>query len=360
MKKIGALNLGLTFAGCFLGAGYVSGQELWQFFGSFGKSGIIGLLLAMLLLLVVGIMMVWLGGMTQTEEIDKLVVCWNIPLLRGAVMLLELLFLFGVGTIMSAGVGALLNQLIGLPQWIGSALFAAAIALVSLAGFSGLVSVFSATVPILAIATLGFGIWSIVSHGGISFPEAKAADGSALLTAWPVSAAAFACYNLFGNVAVITPMGRLVKSRATAAGGIAVGAALLLIIAVSVLVSVGAQPSVVSAELPMLALASSMGSVFGYIYGLLLLLAMFGTALSALVAFMSMLGAKFKRVGEKRGLSTAVCVACMFAGSLFGFGDLIGIVYPIFGYCSSIFIVLMAVHFFKLKRESRVSNGNKA
>ena len=75
MKKIGALNLGLTFAGCFLGAGYVSGQELWQFFGSFGKSGIIGLLLAMLLLLVVGIMMVWLGGMTQTEEIDKLVVC---------------------------------------------------------------------------------------------------------------------------------------------------------------------------------------------------------------------------------------------------------------------------------------------
>ena len=75
---------------------------------------------------------------------------------------------------------------------------------------------------------------------------------------------------------------------------------------------------------------------------------------------MSMLGAKFKRVGEKRGLSTAVCVACMFAGSLFGFGDLIGIVYPIFGYCSSIFIVLMAVHFFKLKRESRVSNGNKA
>lgn len=72
----------------------------------------------MLLLLVVGIMMVWLGGMTQTEEIDKLVVCWDIPLLRGAVMLLELLFLFGVGTIMSAGVGALLNQLIGLPQWI--------------------------------------------------------------------------------------------------------------------------------------------------------------------------------------------------------------------------------------------------
>ena len=35
-QKIGTLRLALTFAGCFLGAGYVSGQELWQYFGAFG------------------------------------------------------------------------------------------------------------------------------------------------------------------------------------------------------------------------------------------------------------------------------------------------------------------------------------
>ena len=46
MKKIGALNLGLAFAGCFLGAGYVSGQELWQYFGAFGARGLLGLALA--------------------------------------------------------------------------------------------------------------------------------------------------------------------------------------------------------------------------------------------------------------------------------------------------------------------------
>ena len=33
MKRISLLRLGVVFAGCFLGAGYVSGQELWQFFG---------------------------------------------------------------------------------------------------------------------------------------------------------------------------------------------------------------------------------------------------------------------------------------------------------------------------------------
>ena len=359
MKKIGALNLGLTFAGCFLGAGYVSGQELWQFFGSFGKNGFFGLLLAISLLLAAGVMMILLGRMARSEEIDRLVVCWELPLLRGAVTLLELLFLFGVGTIMSAGVGALLGQLIGLPQWIGSGLFIAVVALVSLAGFSGMISAFSATVPILAAATLVFGIWSL-AQSGINIPEPQ--GGSALLGSWPVAAVSFACYNLFGSIAMIAPLGKSVKSKRAAVGGIAIGAALLLIIAGSVLVSVSASPSVTAAELPMLALAQAKGRVFGYAYGLLLLLAMFGTGLSSLVAFVGMVGAKLPAAGKNRVGFTAVCALCMFGGSLFGFGDLIGVVYPIFGYCSSVFIILMAVHYFKLRRartEENV-NGNKA
>ena len=110
MKKIGSFNLGLAFAGCFLGAGYVSGQELWQFFGSFGAKGVAGLLLAVALLFFTGIIMILLGRLTRLSEIDKIVVRRDWPLLRGAVTVLELLFLFGVGTIMSAGVGALLES----------------------------------------------------------------------------------------------------------------------------------------------------------------------------------------------------------------------------------------------------------
>ena len=347
--------MGLAFAGCFLGAGYVSGQELWQFFGSFGKNGVFGLLLAVALLLAVGVMMILLGRMTRAEEISKLIVCWDIPLLRGAVTLLELLFLFGVGTIMSAGVGALLGQLVGLPQWIGSGLFAAAVALVSLAGFSGMVSAFSATVPVLAAVTLVFGVWSL-ANSGINIPKAHS-GGSALLGSWPVAAVSFACYNLFGSIAMIAPLGKFVKSKRAAAGGIAIGAALLLVIAASVLISVSASPSVTAAELPMLALAQAKGRAFGYVYGVLLLLAMFGTGLSSLVAFVGMLGAAFPTVCKNRAGFTAVCALCMFGGSLFGFGDLIGVVYPIFGYCSSVFIVLMAVHYLKLKRGLKI-NGN--
>lgn len=306
MKKIGSFNLGLAFAGCFLGAGYVSGQELWQFFGSFGAKGVAGLLLAVALLFFTGIIMILLGRLTRLSEIDKIVVRRDRPLLRGAVTVLELLFLFGVGTIMSAGVGALLEQLFGLAPFIGSAVFAALVAVVSLAGFSGMVSAFSATVPVLSVVTLVFGIMSICSNG-LVLPQ-SGGGSNPLMSSWLVAAVSFACYNVFGSIAMIAPLGPYVKSKKAAVGGIAIGACVLL------------------------------------------LLAMFGTALSSLVAFVGMLTAKSARIAGHKKPFTALCALCMFLGSLFGFGDLIGVVYPIFGYCSSVFIVLMAAHYFKVKK----------
>ena len=49
MKEIKTWSLAFTYVGCFLGAGFISGQELWQFFGSFGNWGYVGFVLAALL-----------------------------------------------------------------------------------------------------------------------------------------------------------------------------------------------------------------------------------------------------------------------------------------------------------------------
>lgn len=347
MRKMNVLQLGLSFAGCFLGAGYVSGQELWQFFGSFGKAGIAGLLLAVLLLFLIGVIMLRLNQMTGIAEPDKLVIRRELPILRRAVTALELLFLFGVSTIMSAGVGALLAQLFSLPTWVGCLGFTALVALISLLGLHGMVSAFSVSVPILVVVTLLFGIGAL--SDGLSLP-ADTAGGNALLGSWPVAALSFACYNVFGSIAMIAPLGKFVEGKRRAVCGIALGAVLLLLIAGSVLACVFSAPAVTEAELPMLALASGKSEWLGYVYGLLLLLAMFGTALSSMVAFANMLCLKSKRIAERRKTLTAAYALGMFCGSLFGFGDLIGVIYPIFGYLSSAFIVLMAVHYIHIRK----------
>ncbi len=352
MKKIGPIQLGLSFAGCFLGAGYVSGQELWQFFGSFGAKGFLGLAITMLLLFGIGAVMIRLNQITGLGEVDRIIVCWDVPALRIAVCALELLFLFGVSTIMAAGVGALLNQLTGLPTWIGCALFTVLVAIISLAGLEGMVKAFSVSVPILVGVTFLFGIAALVQNG---MPEISQSSGGSnpLMGSWFIAAISFACYNVFGSIAMVAPLGEFVKDKKTSYMGIASGTVMLVIIALSVLVSVCAEPSAVDAELPMLALASAKSNALGYVYGILLLLAMFGTALSSLVAFANMLCLKSEKINNRRLWLVIIYAVGMFFGSLFGFGDLISVIYPLFGYCSSVFIVLMIIHFIRVKKSKK-------
>ena len=60
MKKMGVLPLAFTYVGCFLGAGFVSGQELWQFFGAFGGLGFLGFAVAVALFVFFGVVLMGL------------------------------------------------------------------------------------------------------------------------------------------------------------------------------------------------------------------------------------------------------------------------------------------------------------
>lgn len=115
-KKWNAGSIGLTFAGSFLGAGYVSGQELWQFFGSFGGGGLLGVLAALALLAVFGLALMYIISRTGIAEMDTVLVPWErLAWLRKLSSALQLILLFGVIAIMYAGGGALLEQLFSLP-----------------------------------------------------------------------------------------------------------------------------------------------------------------------------------------------------------------------------------------------------
>ena len=157
MKKLNVFRLGLLFAGCFLGAGYVSGQELRQYFVVYGAKGYLGLLAAVAILYIFGVLCLRMAQRTGLTGADELVVPWRAPWLHALVMVLESLFLFALVTIMCAGVGALLEQIFAIPHWLGSLLFAALVLACALAGLQSVVSAFSVSVRFQAGFTCG--IW---------------------------------------------------------------------------------------------------------------------------------------------------------------------------------------------------------
>lgn len=350
MKRISPLRLGVVFAGCFLGAGYVSGQELWQFFGAYGLGGYFGILLAVALLFFFGVLILRLAQITQETEMDWVVIPWNVPILRTLMGILELVFLFGLVAIMSAGIGALMQQLYGLPYALSSFAFTVLVLLVAIYGLKGVMSAFSFSVPLLVIVTLFFGIRAVVQNDFTAIAWEVTAGTNGLLGNWVAGAVNFACYNVFGIIGLMVPFAEFIPEKKVVYRGVGLGSLALLLIALSVLLCLSFSPDAVQAQLPMLVLAEEMGALAANLYALLLALAMFGTSISSLVSLIDFLTRKFRFVRIHTRSSLAVVTTLSFFASLYGFGDLIGVLYPVFGYCSAIFLVLMVVHYLQLKK----------
>ncbi len=350
MKQLTPIRLAFVFAGCFLGAGYVSGQELWQFFGAYGLGGYFGILLAIFLLFAYGILILRLAQITDATEMDRMVIPWNAPLLRKLLGVLNVVFLFGVAAIMNAGIGALLQQLFDLPYVLGSFVFGVLVLLVAIFGLQGVVSAFSFSVPLLVVVTLFFGLVAVWQNDFTAVVWEVKSGENGMLGNWVMGAVNFACYNVFGIIGLMVPFAGFIPDKKTIYRGVSLGSVGLLLIALSVLICLSFTPAAAAEELPMLVLAGQFGAFPSYLYALLLALAMFGTSLSSLVSMTDFLSRKFRAVQRRGKLSLAFFSALAFLASLYGFGDLIGVLYPIFGYCSAIFLVLMLVQFVQLKK----------
>ncbi len=348
-------RLALTFAGCFLGAGFVSGQELWQFFVSFGSVGFVGMAFAMLLIFLFGVLLIRLASVSKITECDRLIIRADNRFLRAFIGVSEVFFLTGIAVIMTAGVGALFRQTLGISEHLTGVIFVIILFVLSLGGHERMVAVFSMTVPLLVLFTLVVGIATVASFG---FPDisllgnGNATGSNPLLSSWWVSAVTFVCYNLFSSVQIIAPVGALVNSKKSVYIGIFVGTFVLFLIAGCIFISLAAVPTASEAPLPMLYVAGSLSSVLGVIYSVLLFFGMLGTGLSSLVAVVHFVSEKLDKKNAVLPVSATLCVI-VYAGSLFGFGELIGTVYPLCGYLGVLAMAALAEHYYHIRKKNK-------
>ena len=357
MKQLSVAKLAFLFSGCFLGAGFVSGQELWQFFGCFGRWGFWGLVVSAVLFALCGILLIRLAQISGVKELDETVIRWNIPWLRHLTAFLQCLFLFGIVAIMIAGGGALIHQLWpAAPAWCASLIMSGLVALVAVRGLDGVATAFSVCVPMIIVTTLGFGIAALQVFGPESFSAPVTGSGNPMLPVWPLAAVAYVAYNTFGSIGILTPFGELIPGRKKVYQGILLGTGLLVLIAVSVLISLFLHLPSTQAEMPMLDLACQINRKLGYVYGLLLLAGIYGTALSSSVAVSTYLQPRYPPVCvHKKGMLIGMIAAAFFA-SLAGFGDLISTVYPVFGYLGVLSLALVFWNYLYYRRQGRKQN----
>ncbi len=354
MKSLNVWEYAFFFVGNFLGAGVVSGRELLEFFGGFGAFGWLALLFSMILCFLMGLLIVRFAMESRVYELDTLATAEDSHLLRLLVGIPPAFLMFSVCASMMAGGGNVLYSLTGLSPRLASVAFGAVILVMSLYGLGGVVRAFSVSVPLLALIVTGLAAVSLPEWigGGLRFPETPP---NPIVPHWTVASVVHSGFNLGAAAAIMAAAAARVREKRTVWWGTALGTLLFGTVALSILILTSLNPASLGEDLPMIGAVTRVSAVFGVIYKLLLLFAMAGTALSYSFGTSYYLKEKLPRLARyPRAVAVSVPVAAVLC-SFVGFSEIVGTVYPLFGYLSFLTIGLLlyrAIRFF-LKRKAR-------
>lgn len=341
MKK--SLQIGGAFVGLIVGAGFASGQEIMQFFTSFGFIGIIGALLATFAFSFLGMTLAQLGSQLQTTSHKGVIYYIGGRYLGLALDFLITFFLFGVAVVMFAGSGATFHQMFGIPTMVGSIIMVLLTIGTLLLNVKNIINIIAALTPYLMAIIFIILIYSLFTMD-VSLSEADqlAKTQASASSNWLVSALLYVSYNLAAGAAMLIVMGGTVKDRKVAGlggifGGIMLGV-LIILINVTMLVKIDVVAGV---DMPTLALANQIHPFVGILMAIALLGMMYNTAVGMFYAFT----VRFVAPDHQMFKPALVLVGTAgFLASFIGFTKLVGKVYASMGYLgfALIFVIVLA------------------
>lgn len=187
MKRI--LKIGSAFIGVIIGAGFASGQEVLQYFTSFGHFGTLAAIIATALFAYLGMTLTKLGSQMRTTSHKEVIYKISGRYLGVVVDYVIIFTLFSVGVVMIAGAGSILHQQFGLPPFIGSLLMSILIILTVMMNVQSVIAVIGSITPFLLIAIILISLYSLLTME-MSFAELHliAQEQDSALPHWFISA----------------------------------------------------------------------------------------------------------------------------------------------------------------------------
>ena len=154
-----ALSLAMAYVGVLVGAGLSSGQDMLQYFLSFGKIGLVGVVLLGVLNVVFGRIIVTLGSHYQSSNHQEVLEQIAHPVINRIIDITLIISCFVVGFVMVAGAGANLQQQFGLPSWLGAlccSLLVIVIAFLDFDKITRVLGVFTPVIVVMILAVAGY------------------------------------------------------------------------------------------------------------------------------------------------------------------------------------------------------------
>ena len=350
----------IKYAGAFIawviGSGFATGQEILQFFSSYGYKSMAVLAVNLVGFVVLGVIMLTEGYKNKdVPDLNHYEYYCGKYIGKAYSVIIPVTLILLMSVLISAA-GATLKQYYSVNPYIGSAVMAVFILAAYLVGFERLVKIVSRVSPfVIAFVILVSGYTVFRSFSGFGEIGSYTQQLSEFCSAphWSVSAVLYLSINFFCGSTYYTALGRTAESRKSAGLGALIGSLLLLttITLMNFAILLNAK-DILSVSVPTLFLAEKISGVFGAVFSVILILGMFSSCSTMLWSFCS--GFFRKDIKKNRIFSVITVIGCMLLGFV-PFGKLVSVAYPIIGYSGIVFIGAVI---YKGISE-RVKNGNK-
>lgn len=350
------ISIILAYVGVLTGAGLASGQEIMQYFISFGKDGLYGLVGIGVLHIFVGGIVLQLGSHFVAQSHIDVLEEVSEKFVTKFMDFALILNCFLMGFVMIAGAGSNLEQQFGLAPWIGSLICTLLIIVVGMMDFEKVTKVIGFFTPLVLIFTLVGAIYTIVKAN----PDFEALDALGKSMGSSLPNIAVSTINYFGlcmissiSMAFVLGGSRTDSSQARA-GGMLGGGLVAILTALVGLTLFFALNDVKDADIPMQIILNNVHPYMGLAMSLIIFGMIFNTAISLFYSAakrLSLTEEKFKR-------NLVIFTLLGFALSFMGFKKLMALLYPILGFLGLILIIILIVAWFK-ERDAIKSENKK-
>ena len=340
----------ITYAGAIMafliGSGFATGQEILQYYASYGYWGVFGTgLIVLVLISYVAVEFFLTGRREQFEKPSGVFYHYCGKYLGTFFDFFSVLFVFLSFTVMIAGAGAVFEEHYGLSKFIGGVALAAAVGLTVWFGLSSLVDVIGKIGPVIVVIAIALGIFGIlrdpdgISTGNAMLPTLDVTQAS---SNWILSGLSYVGFCMLWLAAFLSALGKTVKNRREATAGGLVGGVLFAVACMIVGLGLLANMSrVFDSEIPMLVLAGDLGPWIAAVISVMILAGIYTTAIPLLWTVSSrFFDDKTKRF---KYLTIALAVVGAIIGLVLPFSQMVNIVYVINGYVGILLLVLMFV-----------------
>lgn len=349
-KTIGSIfQTAAVFIGTIVGAGLASGQEITQFFSTYGYRSFLGILICGLIYIVISSIIISISLKHKLSSYTELITLVSPGFFGVITDIFTSFFLVSGAAIILAGSGALLHQYFGVSKWVGILLMAIISLYTLLKDTKGLITINSFIVPTLTTIIITIFVLYLVFYNDLvsaSYIKQIPSYKNTLIPAqWFFSALLYAGFNMLCCSGVLVPVSQEIKHKRILIPGVIVGAlgltVLCYLINIMLLLNI---PQIFKYEIPLLYITNRFGMLMQILLLCVIWCEMFSTEVSDIYSVGKTIEKKFN-IPYKKAVLLVLIVAIPI--SQIGFRNLIKVLYPGFGAISLIFLIQCIVFYRK-------------